>query len=203
MNSLKDAKVLVTGGAGFIGSHLVDGLLKEDVGKIIIIDNLIRGTTANLDKAFEDDRVVFVQRDLLDHHTLDYVMFECDYVFHLAGVNEEVCNSSPEVGLMANIISTFNVLRAAEKNKIKKIGYLTPTKDYGDFYSATKKSIEKMIQAFHTQYGLNYTGVKCGDVYGDRQNVNKTSKQTDVADAVRSLIDGMKSESNDEIINIF
>lgn len=144
------SNVLITGGLGEKGSKVVNKLLKiKEIDKIYVYDNMSSGKIENIDEALDDERITIIRRDIQDHLTLDYVVYDCDYIFHFAEANEEICNKSKEVGFMTNIIGTFNILRSAVNHKIKKFAFFYP-KDIlkNNFYVASKISGGEMIKSF-------------------------------------------------------
>jgi UDP-glucose 4-epimerase len=189
---LKGKKVLVIGGAGFIGSHLVDELTKTDVGEIIIYDNFSRGTRENLTPALSDPRVrVFaLGGDITQTDILNEAMKGVDGVFHLAALWLLHCHEYPRSAFEVNIRGTFNVLEACVANKVKRLVYSSSASVYGNaveipmteehiynnrtFYGVTKISGEHMCRAFHERYGLNYVGLRYMNVYGARQDYKGT-----------------------------
>ena len=185
---IRGSRVLVIGGAGFIGSHVVDELKKEDVSEILIYDNFCRGTMSNLEEAQNDPRVKIyeVGGDICQTDILDSAMKGVDYVIHLAALWLLQCYEYPRAAFDVNIRGTFNVLEACVNNKIKKFIYSSSASVYGDaveipmtedhpfnnktFYGATKIAGEQMCRAFHHRYGLNYVGLRYMNVYGPRQD---------------------------------
>src|SRR3989338_3365559 len=125
MNSLKDARVLVIGGAGFIGSFVVAELLKEDVKEIIIYDDFSRGKIENINDSLNDPRCKIFEHggDINKIDVLDQAMQGIDYVFHLAALWLLHCKDYPRSAFRVNIEGTFNVLEACVKHKIKKLVY--------------------------------------------------------------------------------
>lgn len=188
MNSLKNSKILVIGGAGLIGSHIVDQLIHEDVKEIVVYDNFTRGQKTNLTKALKDPRVKIhdLGGDILQTDILDQAFQGTDYVFHLAALWLLHCHDYPRSAFKVNVEGTFNVLEACVKHKIKKLVYSSSASVYGDaveipmtedhiynnktFYGATKISGEHMARAFHHRYGLDYVGLRYMNVYGPRQD---------------------------------
>lgn len=188
MNEIKDSKILVIGGAGLIGSHVVDELTREDVKEIVIYDNFCRGTIDNLRSALRDPRVKVyeVGGDISQTDILDSAMKGVDYVIHLAALWLLQCYEYPRAAFDVNIRGTFNVLEACVNNKIKKLIYSSSASVYGDaveipmtekhpynnktFYGATKIAGEQMCRAFYHRYGLNYVGLRYMNVYGPRQD---------------------------------
>lgn len=185
---IKGSRIIVLGGAGFIGSHLVDWLTMTDAAEIVIYDNFVRGTRANLAEALKDPRVrIFdIGGDVRDVDILDEAMKGIDYVFHLAALWLLQCHDYPRAAFETNIAGTFNVLEACVKNGIKKLVYSSSASVYGDaveipmteahpfnnrtFYGATKIAGEQMCRAFHARYGLDYVGLRYANVYGPRQD---------------------------------
>ncbi len=185
---MKDSKILVIGGAGFIGSHLVSELLKEDVGEIIIYDNFTRGKIENIKESLWDPRckVFPLGGDIRDTDILNTAMQGVDYVFHLAAMWLLHCKDFPRTAFHVNIEGTFNVLEACVNNKVKKLIYSSSASVYGDavevpmteshpfnnrnFYGATKIAGEAMCTAYHDRYGLKVIGLRYMNVYGSGQD---------------------------------
>src|SRR6056300_1594872 len=120
MNSLKGSKILVTGGAGFIGSFVVSELLKEDVGKVIIYDNLARGEMSYIEEQLKDPRCEFFRGDLREIDLLNTAIEGCDHVIHLAAMWLLHCKDYPRTAFDVNIQGTFNVLEACVSNNVKR-----------------------------------------------------------------------------------
>jgi UDP-glucose 4-epimerase len=188
MNKLKNASILVIGGAGFIGSHLVNELLKGPVKKVVIYDNFSRGKYENIEDSLNDERcsIYPLGGDIRDVDILNEAMKDIDYVFHLAAMWLLHCKDFPKTAFHVNIEGTFNVLEACVKNNIKKLIYSSSASVYGDaievpmteshpfnnknFYGATKISGEAMCTAFNDRYGLSVIGLRYMNVYGPGQD---------------------------------
>ncbi|MDC3206578.1 NAD-dependent epimerase/dehydratase family protein [Pelagibacteraceae bacterium] len=186
--NLKGKKFLLIGGAGLIGSHTVDLLLKRKVKKIIIFDNFSRDTKSNLDHLLNNKTVEIFDLggDVLQKDVLEKAMISVDGVFHFAALWLLHCNDFPESAFEVNIRGTFNVLEACRKLKIKKLVYSSSASVYGDaieepmeethpfnnknFYGATKIASEAMITAYHHRYKLDFIGLRYMNVYGERQD---------------------------------
>lgn len=181
-------RFLVIGGAGFIGSHTVDLLCKEDVAEIVIYDNFARGTHENLSEALRDPRVKIFEAggDICQSDILDAALKGTHGVFHFAALWLLQCHEYPRSAFDVNIRGTFNVLEACVNNKVERLVYSSSASVYGDaveepmteehpfnnknFYGATKIAGEAMARAFHHRYGLNYVGLRYMNVYGSRQD---------------------------------
>jgi UDP-glucose 4-epimerase len=185
---LRDARVVLLGGAGLIGSHTVDALIREDVGEIVVYDNFVRGTAENLADALGDDRVrVFeIGGDICQTDILDAALKGADVVFHLAALWLLQCHDFPRAAFKVNVEGTFNVLEACMANGVRRLVYSSSASVYGDavedpmtedhpfnntnFYGATKIAGEAMARAMHHRYGLPYVGLRYMNVYGPRQD---------------------------------
>ena len=187
---LTGARILVIGGAGFVGSHIVDQLIFEPVGEIVVLDNFIRGTHANLESALGDDRVTLVEGTVLDLDLLAELMTGTDYVFHLAALWLFECVHEPRAAIEVNAVGTFNVIEAAQKGGVKKVVYSSSASVYGDavvtpmteehpfnnrtMYGATKIAGEQFFRAFYEQHGLDYVGLRYMNIYGPRMDYKGT-----------------------------
>ena len=187
-NILKNKRILVIGGAGFIGGHLVSELLKYPVKEIIIYDNFARGKMENIVTSLDDERCYIfpLGGDIRDIDILNQAMKDVDYVFHLAAMWLLHCKDFPRTAFHVNIEGTFNVLEACVNNKVKKLIYSSSASVYGDaievpmtedhpfnnknFYGSTKISGEAMCTAFHDRYGLEVVGLRYMNVYGPGQD---------------------------------
>lgn len=185
---IKGKRLLVIGGAGLIGSHAVDQLTKEDVGEIIIYDNFVRGTTANLENALKDPRVKIFEAggDITQTDILDAAMRNVDGVFQFAALWLLQCHEYPRTAFETNVRGMFNVLDGCVRNGVKRLVWSSSASVYGDaveepmtedhpfnnknFYGATKICGEAMARAYHFRYGLDYVGLRYMNVYGPRQD---------------------------------
>lgn len=188
MPDLRGKRVLVIGGAGLIGSHVVDELRTRDVASILVYDNFCRGTRENLAGALRDPRVrIFeVGGDILQADILAAAMREADLVVHLAALWLLQCHEHPRAAFDVNVRGTFNVLEACRDAGIARLVYSSSASVYGDarelpmteahpfdnttFYGATKIAGEAMCTAFHHRYGLPVVGLRYMNVYGPRQD---------------------------------
>ena len=185
---LKDKRILVIGGAGLIGSHVVDLLIRTDVKEIVVYDNFFRGRRENLQEALKDPRVHVYPHggDILHSDILERAMEGIDGVFHFAALWLLQCHEYPRAAFDVNIRGTFNVIEAAIKQKVKRVVYSSSASVYGDavelpmteehpynnftFYGATKIAGEHMFKSLGARYGLDWVGLRYMNVYGPRQD---------------------------------
>ena len=185
---LDGKKAVVIGGAGLIGSHTIDLLMKEPLREIVIYDNFARGTADNLAGALKDPRVKIyeVGGDICQTDVLQSAFEGADCVFHFAALWLLQCHDYPRSAFDVNIRGTFNVLEACVAKKVGRLVYSSSASVYGDavtepmdedhpfnnknFYGATKIAGEAMARAFHHRYGLNVVGLRYMNVYGPRQD---------------------------------
>jgi UDP-glucose 4-epimerase len=185
---IRGKRLLVIGGAGLIGSHVVDELVREDVGEILVFDNFARGTQENLAGALTDDRVRVYELggDILRTDILDSALKDADGVFHLAALWLLHCQEYPQSAFEVNVRGTFNVLESCVANDVERLVYSSSASVYGDaveepmteehpfnnqnFYGATKIAGEAMARAYFHRYGLPFVGLRYMNVYGPRQD---------------------------------
>jgi UDP-glucose 4-epimerase len=199
------SSILVIGGAGFIGSHVVQELLKTDVGRVVIFDNFARGKLNHLTESLEDSRceIYYHGGDVRDLDILNDAMEGIDGVVHLAAMWLLHCKDFPRTAFHVNIEGTFNVLEACIKNGVKRLVYSSSASVYGDaaqvpmteehpfnnrnFYGSTKIAGEAMCRAFYDRYGLDYVGLRYMNVYGPHQD--QTAAYTGVIPIMLNKID--------------
>jgi UDP-glucose 4-epimerase len=183
------ARVLVTGGAGLIGSHIVDLLLAGgECSEIVVFDNFVRGRRENLAQAVQHQSVKVVEGDIRDLKLLAPVMDGADVVFHQAAIRITQCAEEPRLALEVMADGTFNVLEAAAQVGVKKVvaassasiygaAELFPTPEshhpYGNrtLYGATKAFNEGLLRSFYEMYGLKYVALRYFNVYGPRMDI--------------------------------
>lgn len=180
--NITNQKFLVTGGSGFIGSHIVDLLLAEGASEVIVFDKLVRNS--NLIDSLSSGRVRIEQGDITDVACLEKIMQGIDGVFHLAVLPIGPCVNNPRACVDINIVGTFNVIESAHKAGVKKIIFSSASSVYGDtletmdethplnaksIYGGSKIAGEYLFRAFYDMYKLNYVILRYMNVYGPRQ----------------------------------
>ena len=200
----KRKKILVTGGAGFIGSHLVDELLNKQ-HEVIVIDNLCNGKIENLSNAQQSDNFTFYDADVLDKNEMNRLTINLDYIFHLACLGVRHSLHSPINNHKVNAEGTLNVLLAAVKNKVKKFFYISTSEIYGKtlefpineespafpttIYGASKLAGEYYTKSCNERYGLDYTIIRLFNNYGPRAHFEGDSGEIIPRSIIRILYD--------------
>jgi UDP-glucose 4-epimerase len=186
--NLTGTRALITGGAGLIGSHIADLLIREDVDEVVILDNFVRGSRANLSAALASGRVRVVEGDIRDRKAVLDQMPGVDLVFHQAAIRITQCAEEPRLALEVLVDGTFNVIEAAQRQGVQKIVAASSASVYGlaeefptterhhvwnnrTLYGASKAFNEGMLRSFADMYGLRYIGLRYFNVYGPRMDV--------------------------------
>lgn len=182
--------VLITGGAGFIGSHVVENLLKDKkIKKISIIDNLLDGSLKNLKFSLQDRRVFFYKRDINNINSIKYLFKKINAVIHLAALSDIVPSIVyPIEYLKTNIMGTVNVLEAMRRYNVPKIIYAASSSCYGIPkkyptsetskidpkypYAFSKYTGEQVILHWSKVYGINFVSLRLFNVYGLRSRTH-------------------------------
>src|SRR5436189_1579631 len=194
-NKIKDSVICVTGGAGFIGSYVVEELIPLQPKKIVIIDNFIRGTRENMKSFINNPIVEFYEADIRDSIKLEHCIAGADYVFHMAALRINACAASPRDGFDVMLKSTFEVAELCKKHKVKKVIYSSSASVYGlaqhfptpesdspynnqTFYGAAKMWGEQLFRSYKFMYGLDYVALRYFNAYGPRMDTD--GKYTEV-----------------------
>src|SRR5262249_42194623 len=190
------AKILVTGGCGLVGSTTIDLLLREhDPARIVIVDNLERGTLSNVESALADPRVTLVRGDIRDPGTMHHVTQGMDAVIHMATLRITACAAEPRAALGVMCDGTFNMAEAAQAAGVEKVVAASSASIYGladvfptpedhhpynnrTWYGASKIMLEGLLRSFNDMYGLRYVALRYFNVYGPRMDIH--GKYTEV-----------------------
>jgi UDP-glucose 4-epimerase len=193
---LDGATIVVTGGAGLIGSTTIDLLLRSQApGRIVVFDNLSRGTLANLEHALEDRRVELVRGDVRDAAAVDRVMAGADVVVHMAALRITACAAEPREAFDVMCAGSFNVVSAAARAGVRKVLAASTASVYGlarefptteehhpynnrTWYGASKVMLEGLLRSFNDMYALPYVALRYFNVYGPRMDIH--GKYTEV-----------------------
>lgn len=194
--NITDSTIVVTGGAGLIGSTTIERLLRHHQPKrIVVFDNFSRGTRMNLVTALTDPRVVVVEGDIRDRSAVGDVMAGADAVIHMAALRITACAADPRAAFDVMCAGSFNVVDAARKAGIRKIIAGSTASVYGmadqfpttethhpynnrTWYGATKVMLEGLLRSYNEMYGLPYVALRYFNVYGPRMDIH--GKYTEV-----------------------
>ncbi|MCF7549008.1 NAD-dependent epimerase/dehydratase family protein [Pseudonocardia sp. WMMC193] len=182
-------KILVTGGAGTIGSTLVDQLVEAGAAEVVVLDNLVRGRRENIAAAREraGDRLTLVEGDINDLGVVRELTAGKDLVFHLAALRITQCAEQPRTALESLVDGTFSIIEQAAEAGVKKVVASSSASVYGlaeefptterhhpynndTFYGAAKAFNEGMLRSFHAMKGLDYVALRYFNVYGPRMD---------------------------------
>jgi UDP-glucose 4-epimerase len=191
MTDLQGARVLVTGGAGLVGSHIIDGLVADEgVAEVVVLDDFTRGTDANLApaRAVAGDRITVIKGDIRDRATVVDATAGIDVVFHQAAIRITQCAEDPRLAVEVLVDGSYNVYEAALDAGVKKIVSASSASVYGQaeelptterhhpwnndtIYGAAKVFNEGMLRSFHRTRDLDYVALRYFNVYGPRMDI--------------------------------
>ena len=203
---MKNKNILITGGAGFIGSHIADELMENN--NITIVDNLSTGNMKNL-KNPEHENLTFVEADIRNTD-LDELTSDIDYIFHLAAMaSVPLSVEKPEECNDVNVNATVRLLKSAADNDVKKVVFSSSSAVYGENrnmplketeplmptspYAASKASCEVYLKSFYESYGLNYTALRYFNVFGPKQDKNSQYAAV-IPNFISALLEGQQAE---------
>ncbi len=193
---INGSTIVVTGGAGLIGSTTIDALLQSwNPGRIVVFDNLSRGTRANIEAALRDPRVTLVEGDIRDIAALGRVVAGADAVIHMAALRITACAAEPRQAFEVMCAGTFNVVEAAQRAGVRKVVAASTASIYGladsfptteehhpynnrTWYGASKTMLEGLLRSFNDMHGLPYVALRYFNVYGPRMDIH--GKYTEV-----------------------
>jgi UDP-glucose 4-epimerase len=186
---MRGSRCLITGGAGLVGSHIADMLVREGASEIVVLDSLVRGSRDNLEWATANGHVTLVVGDIRDRDTVEAAMRGVDYLFHQAAIRITQCAEEPRLALEVLVDGTYNVLEAAVDAGVRKVVAASSASVYGmadefpttesqhpyhnrTMYGAAKTFNEGMLRSFAEMYGLDYVALRYFNVYGPRMDVH-------------------------------
>ena len=188
MNRIEGQKILITGGAGFVGSTIADQLLDAGASEVRILDNLVRGSLRNLTSADETGRLRMIEGDICNRETVDAAVKGMDYVVHQAALRITRCAEQPREAVEVLMGGTCNVLESAVRHGVKKIVAASSASVYGDpsylpmdeshpfnnrtLYGAGKIANEQMLRAYYETSRLPYVALRYFNVYGPRMDMD-------------------------------
>lgn len=186
---IESSNILVTGGAGFLGSYIIEQLLTYKPQNIFIIDNLIRGSKRNMASFINNPIVTFYEDDIRNTKLVNNLISKSDYCFHTAALRINKCAEDPVDAYDVMFSSTFNIVEAARKYNLKKLIYSSSASVYGlaqhfptpetdnpydnkTFYGVAKLFGEQLLHSYHDMYGLNYVALRYFNIYGPRMDTD-------------------------------
>jgi UDP-glucose 4-epimerase len=189
VTELSGARVLITGGAGAIGSTIADQSIGAGASEIVVVDNFLRGRASNLDWALQHGRVTVIEGDIRDRSLLTSALDGIDVVFHQAALRLPLCAMQPRLALEVMVDGTFNVIEAAQQAGVGKIVAASSASVYGiaesfptpethspygnrTLYGVAKTFSEGLLRSFHEMFGLDYVALRYFNVYGPRMDVH-------------------------------
>jgi UDP-glucose 4-epimerase len=188
MNEIRGSKVLITGGAGFVGSSTADQLLDAGAAEVRVLDNFVRGNLRNLEYARSKGGLVLIEGDIRDSDTVDNAVEGVDYIFHQAALRITRCAEAPREAVNVLINGTSNVLESAVRHYVKKIVAASSASVYGDpsylpmdenhpfnnrtLYGAGKIANEQMLRAYYEMFQLPYVAFRYFNLYGPRMDLD-------------------------------
>jgi UDP-glucose 4-epimerase len=186
---IKEQRCLVTGGAGTIGSTIVDQLVAAGAGEVIVLDNFVRGRRENLASAVDSGKVRIVKGDIRDRHLVTALMSATDLVFHQAAIRITQCAEEPRLALEVLVDGTYEIVEAAANAGVRKVVAASSASVYGlaeqfptnerhhpyandTLYGAAKTFNEGLLRSFHATHGLDYVALRYFNVYGPRMDIH-------------------------------
>jgi UDP-glucose 4-epimerase len=188
MNAILGKKILVTGGAGLVGSATTDALLQSGAQEVRVLDNLVRGNMTNLESANRTGRLVMIEGDLRDRETTDAAVAGVDYIVHQAALRITRCAEAPAEATEVLVSGTANLLESAVRHGVKKLVAASSASVYGDpsylpmdeahpfnnrtLYGACKIANEQMYRAYNEMFHLPYVAFRYFNIYGPRMDID-------------------------------
>jgi UDP-glucose 4-epimerase len=181
--------IVVTGGAGFIGSHIVDLLGQAGARRVVVVDNMVRGCAANLAEAQESGRVVVINGDIRDSLLMEELLEDVDIVFHQAALRITHCAAEPDEAVRVMVDATFKLFEQCVRRRVRKVVFASSASVYGmaeefptserhhpyanrTLYGSAKTFGEGLLRSFHDADGLDYVALRYFNVYGPRMDLH-------------------------------
>lgn len=195
-DKIKNKTILVTGGAGFVGSHLVEEILRDyEPRKVIILDNLIRGSFENMSSFINNPIIEFIEGDIRNVKLLEDCIAQSDFIFHMAALRINACAANPNEAFEVMVQASLNIANFSVKYKVSKVIYSSTASIYGlaqnfptpetdnpynnqTFYGAAKTWGEQLFRSYKFMYDLDYIALRYFNVYGERMDTD--GKYTEV-----------------------
>ncbi len=188
MAELAGKRVLVTGGAGFVGSHIIDLLLRERCRRVVAVDNFVRGRRENLASALGHPDFALVEGDIRDRTTMHELVGAADIVFHQAALRITQVAAEPRAGLEVMVDATFDLVELCARAGVEKVIAASSASIYGmaeafptaeshhshgdrTLYGAAKLFGEGLLRSFADTQGLRYVALRYFNVYGPRMDI--------------------------------
>ncbi len=193
--NIQGKKILVTGGAGFIGSHIISLLADEGCAEIVAVDNMIRGRPGNLAAVMEKAPIRLVEGDICDRSLMAGLVKDADLVFHKAALRITHCAEEPRLAIQVMVEATYDLLDLCVEHKVERVVAASSASVYGlaevfptdenhhpydnrTLYGAAKMFNEGLLRSFNDMYGLDYVATRCFNVYGPNMDIH--GKYTEV-----------------------
>jgi UDP-glucose 4-epimerase len=188
-DALAGARCLVTGGAGFVGSNIVDQLVERGCGAVTVIDDMVRGRPANIERAMRSGRVHLVEGDIRDRALMRDLIHDSDIVFHQAALRITHCAQEPRAAFEVMVAATYDLVEECVRAKVRKVVMASSASVYGmadefptterqnpynnrTLYGAAKAFGEGLLRSFNDMHGLDYVCLRYFNVYGPRMDIH-------------------------------
>ncbi len=186
---MEERKILITGGAGLVGSNLAYQLAKNKKNKIVLLDNFDRGIINNIEPLINLSNVQLVQVDIRDKHSMKNIVLTTDVIYHLAALRVTLCANNPQLAFEVMAEGSFNLFKYAAESGVKKVILASTAMVYGStdveyineqhhtntdysFYGILKNFNEGMLRSFYQTHDLNYLALRFFNIYGPKMSIS-------------------------------